>query len=239
MRSVVLKQTPRCARCRLPPRWCVCAGHRDVTCPLEIDVLTHHREWFRPSSTSHLIRRVLPASRQHLWRRERQMTVDEIRRPEREVWILHPHGAPMPAEARAEEIQIVLLDGAWRETSTMAQGLGSWGRLVSLPMTGESRYWLRAQADSGRFSTIEALLWVMQALGLSAAHEQVRLQFELHVYANLRARGFVALAEEFLHHSPVPAAFPGLLAQLHLRRPNEAAVRAETPAGDKSPDAPR
>lgn len=224
MRSVVLNNTPRCARCRLPPRWCVCAGRREVRCPLEIDVLTHHREWFRPSSTSHLIQRVMPESRQHLWRRERHIAAEEIRRPGREIWILHPHGGPVPAGVAVEQVQIVLLDGAWRETSMMAQGMGSWGRLVNLPMTGESRYWLRAQADAGRFSTVEALLWVMQALGLSPAHDELRLQFELHVYANLRARGFKELAAEFLQASPVPAAFPELLARLHERRPNDEAL---------------
>jgi len=219
VRSVVLRKSPRCDRCRLPLRWCVCPAHRDVTCPLEIDVVTHHREWFRPSSTSHLIHRVVPASRHHLWRRERKLTVAEFRVPDREVWILHPQGASMPAGTTAAQAQVVLLDGSWRETSAMAQELSAQARVVSLPMVGESRYWLRAQADRHRFSTVEALLFLLGALGLSAAREEVGRQFELHVYANLRARGHKELAEEFLEMSPVPTAFPELLAQLNVSRP--------------------
>lgn len=143
----------------------------------------------------------------------------ELRVPDREVWILHPQGAPMPADAAADQVQVVLLDGSWRETSAMAQELSAQARVVSLPMVGESRYWLRAQADRHRFSTVEALMFLLGALGLSSAREEVERQFELHVYANLRARGHKELAEELLATSPVPVAFPELIAQLNVSRP--------------------
>ena len=126
----------------------------------------------------------------------------------------------MPAGAAATKVQVVLLDGAWRETSAMAQGMGAWGRLVSLPMAGESRYWLRAQADVSRFSTIEALLWMMQALGCQEAHDDLRAQFELHVYATLRARGHREMAERYLGHSPLLAEAAEALTRLHARRVN-------------------
>ena len=51
-----------------------------------------------------------------------------------------------------------------------------------------------------------------------AEQEQLRLQFELHVYAGLRARGEKAAAERFLADSPVRAAFPKLLAKLNLKQ---------------------
>ena len=93
------------------------------------------------------------------------------------------------------------------------------GRRVRLPMTGESRYWLRAQQEGGRFSTVEALLFLLRSFGLTAAHEALRLQFELHVYASLRARGRKEVAEEYLRESPVRAAFPDLPTLLNVRRP--------------------
>jgi DTW domain-containing protein len=218
MRSVVLQSSERCPRCVLPLRWCVCAAYREATCPLQIDVLIHHRERHRPSSTGNLVQRILPASRQHLWRRERHLSAGEICVPGRELWILHPHGEPAPAPPPADRVQIVLLDGSWREASAMAQETSDWGRLVSLPMTGESRYWLRAQADAARFSTVETLLFLLRTFGLNAAHDTLRLQFELHVYASLRARGHKASALDFLASSPIAAAFRELIAQLDLRR---------------------
>lgn len=220
-RSVVTNSGPRCERCQLPPRWCICAGHREVACPLAIDLLVHHREHFRPTSTGNLIHRVVPASRHHVWRRERGLKADEIRRPGRELWVLHPHGLPAPEGADPAGVQVVLLDGSWSETSAMAREVASWGRLVGLPLAGKSRYWLRAQQEGTRFSTVEALLFLLRQFGLEVAHDALQVQFELHVYASLRARGRVDLAAEFLRESPLPAALPELLAQMQVRRPRE------------------
>jgi DTW domain-containing protein YfiP len=179
----------------------------------------HHREMFRPSSTGHLVNRVMPQSRHHLWRRERQLSVEDVRAPDRELWILHPHGEAAPAATPPESVQVLLLDGAWGETSMMAKEVNSWGRLVSLPMTGVSRYWLREQQDGGRFSTAEALIFLLHTLGLPAAAADLRLQLELHVYASLRARGRKEAAALFLTESPLNSAFPELLLELNTPRP--------------------
>ena len=209
----------RCPRCRLTVRWCVCAAASTVEVPLAVDVLMHHREFFRPTSTGHLIQRTLPDARVHLWRRERRLTVEEIRRPGRELWILHPHGHPPPADADPAAVQAVLLDGVWSEATGMLPDLAGWGRVVGLPMHGESRYWLRAQQAGGRFSTIEALLFLLGVLGLDAARRELELQFELHVYASLRLRGRKELAARFLASSPVATAWPAFLEALHTPRP--------------------
>jgi DTW domain-containing protein YfiP len=221
-RSVVLKQTPRCERCQLTPRWCICAGLQPLETPLRVDVLMHYMESYRPSSTGHLIKRVMPQSRQHLYRKERPLVRDEMVDPNRELWIVHPQGDPVPAHTPPAGVQVMLLDGTWVQATEMVQRVGPWGRRVSLPMTGQSRYWLRAQAGPGRFSTVEALLFLLQRLGLDREHHQLRVQFELHVYASLRARGHRELAAKYLADSPVPAALPEFLAQLETKRPNPA-----------------
>lgn len=125
----------------------------------------------------------------------------------------------MPSAVRPETVQVLLIDGSWRESSAIAQEIGSWGRLVNLTMSGDSRYWLRSQADERRFSTAEALLFLLDAFQLSVAHAHLSLQFDLHVYANLRARGSKAAALDFLERSSLRQAFPELLAQLDVRRP--------------------
>ncbi len=220
-RSVVQAGVPRCERCRFAQRWCICAGERTITCPLEIDALIHHREYFRPTSTGRLINRVIPASRGHVFRHDLPLHRAAIVRPGRELWILHPLGEPMPAGTSPASVQVLLLDGSWREAARLRSGVEGWGRLVSLPMTGTSRYLLRDQQGAGKFSTIEALLFLLAAFGLTEAHAQLRLQFELHVYAGLRARGEKATAETFLAGSPVRDAFPELIAEFNRRRPRE------------------
>lgn len=104
----------------------------------------------------------------------------------------------------------------------MAREVTGWGRLVSLPMTGESRYWLRAKQEGSRFSTAEALLFLLDSFRLEAASAALRLQFELHVYASLRARGQKQRAEEFLETSPLRGAFPEMLAHLNTSRSRDA-----------------
>jgi len=220
-RSVVTRNSPRCERCQLPPRWCICGGFRAVDCPLKVDVLMHHMEAFRPSSTGHLIRRVVPTAGLHLYRRERPLDPTAIIQPGKTLWILHPLGEPLPVAAPAD-LQVLLLDGTWRQAGEMMRAVEPWGRRVALPMTGASRYWLRTQAGEGKFCTIEALLFLLSALGLAEEHAQLRLQFELHVYAGLWARGAKAKAAEYLAESPLRTAMPGLIHELTRHRARDA-----------------
>lgn len=213
-RSVVLRPSLRCLQCRMPPRWCICAGFRAVETPLRIDVLMDHVEQWRPSSTGMLIKHVVPSSGQHAFKRGVPLDPTVVRVPGKEFWILHPRGDPMPADVAPERVQVLLLDGAWREAAVMLRKVEGWGRKISLPMKGESRYWLRAQAADGRFSTVEALMFLLGAFGLSREQNQLRLQFELHVYAGLLVRGKRDEADRYLVDSPVHQALPELAARL-------------------------
>lgn len=222
-RSVVLNNSPRCERCHLPPRWCICAGLQTVDCPLKVDVLMHHMEAWRPSSTGHLIPRVIPSAGLHLYRRERPLEPAAIIAPGRTLWILHPLGEPLPANPPPpSELQVLLLDGTWRQAGEMMRAVEPWGRRIALPMAGESRFWLRTQAGEGKFCTIEALLFLLAALGREKEHAQLRLQFELHVYAGLCARGAKARAVEYLAGSPVRTALPGIVEELTRHRTRDA-----------------
>jgi DTW domain-containing protein len=218
VRSVVLNATARCLRCGLTPRWCICAAHADIATPLDLALLTHRREQFRPSSTGNLITRLFPAARRHVWHPEQPLAREQVMVEGRELWILHPNGLPAPKDVAPDKVQVVMLDGSWSESAGMARTVTAWGRLVQLPLSGTSRFWLRAKQEGGRYSTAEALLFLLDTFGLTAPREALRVQFELHVYANLRARGNVELAAQFLEGSVIGAALPEFMAQLHTRR---------------------
>jgi DTW domain-containing protein YfiP len=221
-RSVVLNATARCPRCGLTPRWCICAAHADIASPLDLALLTHKRELFRPSSTGNLITRLFPTARRHAWHPEQPLAPEQVAVQGRELWVLHPNGLPAPAGVAPDKVQVVMLDGSWSESAGMARTVTAWGRLVQLPLTGTSRFWLRAKQEGGRYSTAEALLFLLENFGLLEQRAALRVQFELHVYANLRARGNVDLAARFLEDSIIKQALPDFLAQLHTRRPHEA-----------------
>lgn len=201
------------------PRWCICAGHESIELPLQVDVLMHKNEQRRPTSTGKLINRVIPTSRNHVFTAESPPFRETVAMPDREMWILHPNGSDLPTDVSPPQVQIVLLDGTWREAARMSQTVTTWGRLVRLPMSAPSRYWLRKKQGEESYSTMEALLFFLSALGLTKEAAKLRLQFELHVYAGLRSRGIMSIVEEFLATSPLPEAMPELLAQMHARRP--------------------
>lgn len=220
-RSVVTAGAPRCARCRHSLRWCICAAERAIPCPLAVDVLFHHREWHKPTSTGRLIVRLVSGARSHVLTSDGPPDPAAVRRPGHELWVLHPLGEPLGEVTATAPPQLLLLDGSWREATDMLRRVRGWGRTVSLPMSGPSRYRLRSQQGEGNYSTVEALLFVLAALGHAATHDALRCHFELHVYAGLRARGDKAAAEKFLAASPAHDAFPELLAELNRSRPRE------------------
>src|SRR5690606_2865029 len=76
---------------------------------------------WRPSSTGHLVERTIGGARRHVWRRERKMQAGDVRVSGREVWVLHPNGEPLPANAEPGRVQVLLVDGAWREAPMMAR----------------------------------------------------------------------------------------------------------------------
>ena len=223
-RSVILAGTVRCDGCCLPPRWCLCAALRPVASAVAVDVLIHRRENWRPTSTGKLVARTLQGSRTHVYQRVQPPTRETIARPDRELWILHPGGEPvenlLPRPADQPAPQVLLLDGNWGQAGEMLRAVQGWGRLVRLSQTGASRYWLRSQERLDQFSTAEALIAVLQSLGEVEAASQFGLQFELHVYATLRARGHKEGAEAYLKGSRLPEAFPEFLTQLNERRRN-------------------
>ena len=188
--------------------------------PLQADVLIHKREYWRPTSTGRLINRIVTGSRGHVFWQEKPPVRASVALPGRELWILHPRGEELPAVADPGKLQVLLLDGSWSEAGSMFEVAGQWGRRISLPMSGPSRYWLRNAPGAGKYATAEALIHLFTALGLADAAATLRLQFELHVYAGLRTRGAKALADNFLATSPLRDAMPDLLARMEKRRPN-------------------
>ncbi|MGI9178837.1 MAG: tRNA-uridine aminocarboxypropyltransferase [Pirellulales bacterium] len=212
-RSVVLAGSARCPGCRLPPRWCVCHALPPVTTTLDIDVLIHRQERYKPSSTGMLIGRAVPTATCHGYDRSADLEacLGGIPRAGRELWILHPRGAAFPAvdpTAGPRSLQILLLDGNWRQAGEMQRAVDGLGRCVRLPETGPSRFWLRRQHQGGHVSTAEALIGVLGGVGDRAAAEGLRLHFELHVYATLLSRGRRQAAAEYLRESPLPTAIP-------------------------------
>lgn len=231
-RSVVLAGAARCPRCSLPPRWCTCDMLPPVETRLTVQVLIHRLEQCRPSSTGKLVGRAVAGAACHVYQRGNRFFPAtgypaEALEPGRELWVLHPSGHPLPEPAAAEAAgpqpppAVLLLDGSWRQAGEMLASMHGRGRCVRLPAAATSepsRYWLRDQAKPEQLCTAEALMGVLVAVGEPEAARQLRLHFELHVYATLLVRGHRELAERYLGHSPLLTEATDALDRLHARR---------------------
>jgi DTW domain-containing protein YfiP len=189
-----------------------------LECPFPVDLLVHRREDLRPTSTSRLISRVIPAALRHVFCSEQPLERERLVQPGRTLWILHPAGELPDGNVPPESLQVVLLDGSWREAARMRRTVESWGRLIRLPPGTPSRFQLRQQYTPDQWSTAEALIRLMNLLGLQPAAKCLQTQFELHVYAGLRSRGAVAEAARFLEDSLLERELPEVLRVLQERR---------------------
>jgi DTW domain-containing protein len=229
-RSVVHAGADRCPGCSLQPRWCICDTLPPLDTRLVVHVLIHRGEQRKPSSTGSLLARVVNGVTQHVYQRQSRffppssLTASSLL-PGREVWILHPHGDPLPAGGGTINTtahtgpQVVLLDGTWRQAGEMLRSVEGLGRCVRLPHEGleQGRYWLRDQPGPGQLSTAEALVGMLEAVGEHDSARRLRLHFELHVYAMLLARGRREMAERYLGHSPLLTEAGLVLDVLHAR----------------------
>ncbi|MDX2186754.1 MAG: DTW domain-containing protein [Opitutaceae bacterium] len=208
-RSVVLKGGPRCERCRQAHRWCVCDGSGPVHTPVALEVLQHSNEVHKPTSTGGLLLREVAGARQRVYCRGEALVPSAWQLPDRELWFLHPNGVTVDSLPAPEALQVVLLDASWSQARLLERECDGVGRRVALPMTGESRYWLRTQNGEGRFSTAEAFLFLLRLLGLNQEADLLSVRFERHVYAGLRARGKLDEARRYVETSSHPQVFDG------------------------------
>jgi DTW domain-containing protein len=203
-----------------------------VETQLTVQVLIHRLEQGRPSSTGKLVTRAVAGAVCHIYERGNRFfqatgfPTDALE-PGRQLWVLHPSGEPLPEPAATQHpvLQppptVLLLDGSWRQAGEMLASVHGRGRCVRLPATATSepsRYWLRDQAKPEQLCTAEALMGVFNAVGEPEAAQQLRLHFELHVYATLLVRGHRELAERYLGHSPLIVEAHDALDRLHARR---------------------
>jgi len=157
---------PRCARCALPLRTCLCALVRPVAHGIAIRVLQHPDEATQAKGTLRLLQRCLD---------DCELVVGEQWPappwPLQDCWLLYPDG-DAPALPAAPPRQLLLLDASWRHSRKLMH-LNPW--LHALP-----RYALRAPPASvygqlrkahapQQLSSLEAVAQALQELEGNAA----------------------------------------------------------------------
>lgn len=167
----------RCQRCQLETSTCICNWRRALQCNIDVLLLMHHDEIFKPTNTGRLIADILPDCTQ-VFEWSRTAPVPELlallEDPQRYCVTLfpgvrscvdvHQNAQTLPTD---KKITLVLLDGTWRQASKMVR-CSDWLKplpqlLITAPLKGQ--YQVRQAHRDGQLATAEAAAQALQACG--------------------------------------------------------------------------
>ncbi len=168
---------------------------------VDVVLLMHRDEVFKPTNTGRLIADILPAqTRVIVWERltPGQALDSILRDPSRECVLVFPQAAlperpawaPCAARARQHPLTLIVPDGTWRQASRMVR-LSPY--LQGLPLLGvDSRttdYAVRQAPSRGQLSTIEAVTQVLMGLQEVEAARALERYFQAFNCNYQRVRG--------------------------------------------------
>lgn len=172
----------RCERCLLSQNLCICPWRVRSESRVDLVLLFHHDEIFKPTNTGRLIADVLPEQTLAFeWSRTQPdpALLDLLADPARQCLVIFPaqpgdvrpvyHQAPpVPAD---KVLTLILLDGTWKQASKMFRASAWLAQVPAWSPAGDSpgHYRIRQAARAGQLATAEAAALVLQQCGEHAA----------------------------------------------------------------------
>lgn len=171
----------RCQRCMLGVTACICSWRVSSQLELEVIVIMHHDEIFKPTNTGRLIGDIFPHNTAYFeWSR----TAPEpellaiIEDPNRQCVLLFPNpdaNKNLPAKSIAngsnieekKRLTLIVLDGTWRQAKKMSRSSSWLDGLPNLELNfqNQSEYGVRHAPKSGQLSTAEASAQALHMCG--------------------------------------------------------------------------
>lgn len=163
-----------CAGCGLPGSFCCCEQVTPHQSQLQIALLLHENEPQRPTTTSKIIQKVLPATETYIWQRKEppQQLIEKIKDKETDAWLLFPADRPDLISRKnsfcgvnpGRKALIIIPDGTWKEVRKIVRK-SPW--LDQLPLLAfdpqtPSRYDLRRNPDADHLCTAETVVELLK-----------------------------------------------------------------------------
>lgn len=190
----------RCERCQLALAACLCPYRRDLRCGLDLVLLLHHDEIFKPTNSGRLIADLLPANTFAFeWSRTApdpdllRLLADSGRFPV----LVFPAGegravyTEPPPLAPDQRLTLILLDATWKQAGKMARA-SPWLAhlpLLCLPAARQGAYAVRQAIRAGQLATAEAAAEVLKLCGEVAVGEVLQDYFAVFNEHCLATRG--------------------------------------------------
>lgn len=164
----------RCDGCGLLLVNCFCDDIPLLSSELKLSLLTHPREFDRPSNTGKLVTTALSGVSAELW--QRGQSVYDLKLEGDPVLLFPPLLAAEYLQSQgkvlgqillpAQKFHYLLLDGTWQEAQKMFRQSSELQRLplIELP-SANSSYELRRNQQQGNLSTLEVVALLLQCLG--------------------------------------------------------------------------
>jgi DTW domain-containing protein len=178
-----LSLDPRCERCYMKPRLCLCSALQRRQLRTQVTILTHDLELRKTTNTGRMIDLLVePCDIIRYGGPDQGSCKRPVTPPERVAMVLFPRpGAPTVAQAAGgRPVQLIALDGTWHQAKRLRQKVAQWG-LPFVQLSDDktpSMYALRHGHWEHSLSTAEA---VARALG-----ELEGPEVEAHILDGLR-----------------------------------------------------
>ncbi len=195
----------RCERCLLGQLNCICRWRAEVCMGMDVVIVMHREEVFKPTNTGRLIEDTLPHnSFVFEWSRTRPSPalLHLLDSADRRVVVLYPAGeeglqvTPEQVSAPGDEkrLTLVVLDGTWRQARRMFH-LSPWLNRhprLQLQDVQPGAYAVRAAPRDQQLATAEAVAAAMAQCGETAAAELLAAYFSVFNQHYLASRDSVA-----------------------------------------------
>lgn len=184
-----------CGRCHWRQSVCLCHQAPLLTSCLHLLLLTHDREFAKPSNTGRLLEASLPHCQIQTWQRKTSgaALIESAKAKGQQPVLLFPiddlasdslnvlsERDVLSSPQGLENFWFILLDSTWQQARKMVRSspeLQSLPRLL-LPAGLNSRYQLRKNQQSGNLSTVETAIVLLQSLGLEQSADELNHYFQ-------------------------------------------------------------
>ncbi|MDN6296624.1 MAG: DTW domain-containing protein [Halomonas sp.] len=196
----------RCESCNLPALNCLCPYRVSARSRIQVWLITHRMEHYKPTNTGRLIGDVLDDTRVFTWHRtepdaELLALLDD---PRYAPFVVFPDDQPdydsgrvvgidavTSAQAAGKVAVYILLDGTWRQARRIFRKSPYLDRLPVLPLrtTRETRYRLRKPASSDHLCTAEVAAELLRQGGDANAADVLDDYFDAFNQSYAASRG--------------------------------------------------
>lgn len=189
-------RTPRCPRCRLHERACVCATIPTLPLRTRIDLVMHEREVTKTTATGPVALLALPNHGLHVHGLpDERVDLSHLDDPTRRPLLLFPRDDAQVLDAAfvaadPRPVTLVVPDGNWKQAKRMARRLPGLDGVpaVVLPPGRPTAWKVRFEPQPGGMATFEAIARAIGILESREAQAELEALFARIVDATMSSR---------------------------------------------------